>query len=145
MIFLVCAIGIAAGILLIPILWNINKVTGVLRSLLETNKDLINKTIKPMPTIIENAEHISANVRETTDKLKVSVPVILHEVEGVTIAAKGSIALADVALKNIGSGISETITSFKKDTSEDSFGFMAYFPIIKEIVQIIYRAFSSRK
>jgi predicted PurR-regulated permease PerM len=141
MIFLVCALGIAAGILLIPILWNINKMVGNLRTLVETNQEFINKTIKTMPGTFENAGQISSNVRETTDKLKISVPAILQEVEYVTNAAKESIELAGVVIENVGSGINETIATYKKDTQD----YVAYFHIFEEVLQIIYRTFTSRK
>lgn len=123
MLFLVYALGFAAGILLLAILWNVKKAVGNLWSLVETNQEFIKKTIRTMPGIFENVEQISSNVRETTDKLKVSVPLILQEVEGVTNAAK------------------ETVATYKKDTT----GFMAYFHIIEEVVQIIDRTFFSRK
>jgi methyl-accepting chemotaxis protein len=141
MIFLVCALGIAAGILLIPILWNINKMVGNLRTLVETNQEFINKTIKTMPGTFENAGQISSNVRETTDKLKISVPAILQEVEYVTNAAKGSIELAGVVIEKVGSEINETIATYKKDTQD----YVAYFHIFEEVLQIIYRTFTSRK
>ena len=141
MYFLVCALGIAAGILLLPILWNIKKVVGILRPLVETNQESLSKTIRTIPGILENVGQISSNVRETTDKLKISVPVILHEVDCVTNAAKGSIELAGVVIENMGSGINETIATYRKDTS----GFMAYLQIFEEALQIIYRTFSSGK
>jgi hypothetical protein len=141
MIFLVYALGIAAGILLLLNLWNIKKVLGILRPLVETNQEFIKKTIRKMPEIFENVEQISSNVRETTDKLKVSVPVILQEVECVTNAAKGSIELAGAVMENMGSGINETIAAYKKDTP----GFMDYIHIFEEVLQIIYRTFSSSK
>lgn len=141
MLFLVSALGIAAGILLLPILWNIKKVVGILWPLVETNQEFINKTIRTMPGIFENVGQISSNVRETTDKLKVSVPVILQEVECVTNAAKGSIEFAGVVMENMGSGINETVAAYKKDTPS----FTAYFHIIEEVLLIIYRTFSSRK
>ena len=141
MIFLLCALGIAAGILILPILWNIKKVAAGLWSLLESNQGFIEKTIITMPGIFENVGQISSNVRETTDKLKISVPVILQEVECVTNTAKGSIELAGVVMENMGSGINETIASYKKDTPD----FMAYFSFFEEVLQIIYRIFSSGK
>ncbi len=141
MLFLVCAVGIAAGILLLPILWNIKKVVDILRILVETNQEFINKTFRTMPGTFENMGQISSNVRETTDQLKISVPVILQEVEYVTNAAKGSIEMAGVVMENMGSGINETIAAYKKDTPD----FMAYFNIFEEVLQIIYRTFSSSK
>jgi hypothetical protein len=94
-----------------------------------------------MPGIFENTEQISSNVRETTDKLNASVPVILQQVECVTSAAKGSIELASDAIENMGTGINETIASYKKDTPD----FMAYLHIFEEALQIIYRTISSSK
>jgi hypothetical protein len=141
MLFLVCALGIVAGIFLLPILWNIKRLVGILRPLVETNQEFIKKTIRTMPGIFENVGQISSNVRDTTDKLKVSLPLILQDVEYATNAAKGSIESAGVVMENMGSGINETVAYYKNEPS----GFMAYFRIIEEIVQIIYRTFSSGK
>ena len=141
MLFLVCTLAIAAGILLLPILWNIKKAEGSLRTLVETNQEFINKTIRTMPGTFENVAQISSNVRETTDELNISFPVILQEVEYVTNAAKESIEIAGVVIENMGSGIDETIAAYKKDTPD----YMAYFHIIEEALQIIYRTFSSSK
>lgn len=140
-VFLVCGLGIAAGILLLPILWNIKKVVGILRSLLETNQELINKSIRTMPVTMENMGQISCNILDTTEKLKISVPVILHEVEYATQAAKGSFELTNVVIENIGSGINETVAAYKKETSS----FVYYFQILEEVIQIICRTLSSKK
>ena len=140
-IFVVCGLGIAEGILLLPILWNMKKVTGILRSLLETNQVLINKSIKTMPGTLENVEQISCNIRETTDKLKISVPLILQEVEGATHAAKGSFELTNVVMENIGSGINETVVAYQKETTN----FANYFHILEEVIEIVCRALSSKK
>ena len=141
MLFVVCALGIAAGILLLPILWNIKRVVGILKPLVETNQEFIKKTVKIMPGIFENVGQISSNVRDTTDKLRISVPVILKEVEYTTNAAKGSIELAGTVMENMGSGINEAVATYKKDTP----GFMDYFHSIEEILQILYRTFSTNK
>lgn len=141
MIFLVCALGIAAGILLISILWNIKKAVGVLGPMVENNQEFIEKTIKTMPGIFENVEQISIDVRGTTDKLKSSVPVILQEVECITGAAKGSIEMASVAIDNLSFEVIGTVASFKKDSSE----WTTYLNIIAEIFQTIYRTFYSSK
>ena len=108
MYFLVAVLGIAAGIILLSILWHIKKMLGNLRTYLERGT---------ITGIIENADHISSNVRETTDRFRISTPVILQEVEGVANAARGSI---------------ET-------------GLMGYLHIFEEVVQIVYRIFANRK
>lgn len=141
MLFLVCALGIVAGILLLPTLWSIKKVVGILRPLVETNKELFNKTIKAVPVIFENAGHISSNIRETTDKLQVSVPVILQDIENSANAAKESIESAGAVMENMGFGINEAVAGHKKDEN----GFMAYLRIIEEVLTIVQRTFSSSK
>ncbi len=141
MIFMVCALGIVAEILLIPILWNIKKVVGSIRSLSEINQGLIKKTVKTLPAFIEDVVQIGSNVRETTDVLNISVPVILQDLEGATSAAKGSIELAGIEIENISSGINETLDTYKKDT----FGLMAYIHVFEEVLQIVYRTFPSSK
>jgi len=139
-IFLIFALCIAVGIFLIVILWNIKKVVSILRVLLETNQEHINKSIKALPEIVENIGHISINVKETADKLKISVPVILQEVECVTNTAKKSIELAGDVIENMGSGISE-LSVHKKESP----GYLPYFHIFEEIFQIIYNNFFSGK
>jgi len=44
--------------------------------------------MKVLPEIVENARHISKNVRETTDDFKISAPLILKEVEYASNSAK---------------------------------------------------------
>lgn len=141
MFFLVCAIVIAAGILSLPILWDMKKMTGTCRSLLETNQEAIKITIKTLPAVLENMEHVSGNVRGITDKLKVSVPLLLQEVENAASAAKGSIELTGDVIENIGSEINDTIATYKKNSND----FMAYFHIFEEVLQIICRTLSSSK
>jgi len=141
MFFLVCAIVIAAGILSLPILWDMKKMTGTCRSLLETNQESIKITIKTLPAVLENMEHVSGNVRGITDKLKVSVPLLLQEVENAASAAKGSIELTGDVIENIGSEINDTIATYKKNSND----FMAYFHVFEEVLQIICRTLSSSK
>jgi len=141
MYFLVCALVIAVTVLSIPILWNIKKIVGILLPLLETNQEFINKTIRTMPGISDNVEQISSNLKETTDKLKNSVPVILQDVECFTNTAKGSIELAGAVIENVGSGINETVATYKRDTPD----FKDYLHIFEEVVGIIYRTFYSTK
>lgn len=109
--------------------------------MVETNQEFINESIRTMPVIFENVGHISSNVRETTDKLRISVPVILDEVEAVTNASKVNIDLAGVVMENVSSGITETLATYEKNTSD----FMNYFHIIEEVLQILYSRFTSKK
>jgi len=144
MILLVSAFGIAAGVLLLPILWDIKKVVSIFRPLVETNQESFKKSVKSIPCIFDDAVHISKNIRETTDKIKISAPVILKEVEIATNSAKESIELAGVIMVNMSSGNnsnSETAITYKKDGST----FMAYLSVFEEVLQIIYRTYSSNK
>jgi hypothetical protein len=126
MLFLLIVLGAAVGVLLLIILLKTKKAVGSLQSLLETNKEPINKTIKAMPGIFENAEQISSDISGITDKLKVSIPIVLQDVECVTHAVKGSVG--DEAAS-------------KKDTP----GFMEYFHAIEEVLHIVARIFPSGK
>ncbi len=49
--------------------------------------------------------------------------------------------MASDVIENMGTGINETIASYKKDTPD----FMAYLHIFEEALQIIYRTISSSK
>jgi hypothetical protein len=141
MYFLVGVLGVTTGILLISILWNIKKMVAVVRPLVETNQEAISKTISTMPGIFANVEQISGDVRETTDKVKISLPVILHEVEGVTFASKANIELAGVVMENVSSGITGTLAAYNKDVPD----IIGYFHIFEEVLQILYRTFYSKK
>ncbi len=142
MILLVSAFGIAAGILLLPILWDIKKMMGILRPMVETNQKSIEKAIKTIPGIFENAGHISDNIKQTTDKFKVSAPIILKEFETASNSAKESIELAGVIIGNFSSG-SNIETKIARNTDRN--GFMAYLNIFEEVIQIVYRRLSSNK
>lgn len=85
-----------------------------MRPLVETNQELIKKSIRTMLATFENEGQISNNVREATNKLKILVPAILQEVECVTNSAKESIEIVGVAIDNVGSGVIDTVADFKK-------------------------------
>jgi len=139
MIIVVCVFAVAASLLLLPILWDLKKVVGILRPMLETNQESIKKTIKVLPEIFENARHISKNLRETTDDFKISAPLILKEVESASNSAKESIEMAGVIVEKLSFG------SNKVTYNEDGNGFMSYLYIFEEVLQIVYRTFSSSK
>jgi biotin synthase-related radical SAM superfamily protein len=139
--FLAGGLGVAIGILLISVLWNVKKSASALRLILETNSEPVKKAIGYLPEIIDNIGQISKDVRETTDKLKVSVPIVLQEVESVTGSAKKSIDLAGVVLENVGCEINGSVFTYKKDTSS----FTAYFHIFEEVLKIIYHTFYAKK
>lgn len=141
LLFLFCALVITAGVILLRILWDIKKTVGALRSLVETNEESIHKTIRTLPGILENVGQISSNVRDTTDELRISVPVILQEAKSATHAAKESVEMTSAVIENVGSGVIGTVTAFRKDTAD----FTTYFQIIAGILHAIYRNFSSNK
>lgn len=126
MIFLLFVLGTVSGVLVLLILLKTKKTISRLQTLLETNEDSINKTIKTLPVIFENVEQISIELKETTEAIKVSVPAILQDVGCVTSVAKDSL---------------ENETALKKDT----LGFMAYFNAIEQVLHIIARIFPSKK
>jgi len=138
MIFLVCLMGILAGIVLLPILWNIKKVVAVISPLVEGNKDTIKHAFKVMPEVMGNIEQIGENLKDTTTQLKASFPLIIQEVEHVANTAKGSLALASDVMEKMGSGINETVSAYKKDST-------GYFHLFEELMQLIYRSLSSGK
>lgn len=139
MIIVVCVFVVAASLLLLPILWDLKKVTGILRPMLEINQESIKKTIKVLPEIVENARHISKSVRETTDDFKISAPLILKEVESASNSAKESIEMAGVIVEKLSFGTN------KITYNEEGNGFMSYLYIFEEVLQIVYRTFSANK
>ncbi|HCO49192.1 MAG TPA: hypothetical protein DIT55_07140, partial [Spirochaetaceae bacterium] len=104
LVFLLCVVGIVAGIIAIPFLLNMKK--------------------------------ISENLKDTTNKLKVSFPAILQEVEHVTDSARGSLTLASDVLGKMGSGIHETVADYKKDST-------GYFHLFEELMQLVYGSLTS--
>lgn len=140
LVVLIYAIVIVAGILVIPILWNIKKMVSTLRPLIEDNKDAINTTIKRLPIITENIEIICTDIKETTGKIKVSVPVILEEVQSVTNATRESMEMASAVVENVGSGINDTIDGVKNAPN-----IMNYINIITDVIQIVVHAFKGKK
>lgn len=106
LIFILCTVGIVAGIISIPLLLNMKKV--------------------------------SENLKDTTSKLKVSFPALLQEVEHVADTAKGSLTLASDVLEKMGSGIHETVTAYKKDST-------GYFHLFEELMRLVYGSLTSGK
>lgn len=138
MIFLLCTVGILAGAIMLPILLNIKKVVSIFKPMVENNQDAIRKSVKSMPVIIGDIEQIGGNLKETTEQLRISLPAIAQEVGHVAATAKGSLSLASDVIEKMGSGINETVTAYKKDST-------GYFHLFEELMQLIYRSLSSGK
>jgi len=141
LLFLGCGLLAVIGVFLIAILWKTNKMISTFKSIVESNQDAVNRTIKTLPGIMENAEQISGNVKITTDQLKVSGPVILKDAEFVANATKDGVEIASAAIINVSTGVNDTVDAIKQEAEE----FGAYFHIAAEIIKIIIRAFSSGK
>jgi len=139
--FLGCVLVAVIGVLLIAILLKANKVMGICRTMIETNKDSIQKTIQALPGIMENSEQISKNVKITTDQLSKSGPLILKDAEYITHTTKEGVEIASSAIINVSTGVNDTVDAIKQEASE----FSTYFHIASEIIKIIIHAFSSGK
>ena len=144
--YLLYILGITAMVLLIPVLLKAGKLIGIVRAIVSKNQESIHKTIRSMPSIMENIAQTSQNSKVITNQLKSSIPVIAKEVEDVARTAKDGLETAGSVLEKMGSGINETVASYK-DTSDDdqeAIGFMAYIPLIKEVLQLAEHAFSKK-
>lgn len=141
LLFLGCVLVAVIGVLLIAILLKANKVMGICRTIIETNKDSIQRTIQAVPGIMENSEQISKNVKITTDQLSKSGPLILKDAEYITRTTKEGVEIASSAIINVSTGVNDTVDAIKQEASE----FSTYFHIASEIIKIIIHAFSSGK
>jgi hypothetical protein len=126
MVFLLSVIGAATGIILFLTLLKAKKAVGSLHSLLENNKEAINKAIKTLPETFENAGEISSGLKETTDKIKISMPMIMADAAYVTSTVKNDM-------------------SGRKDVTRAASGFMIYFHAIESVLNIIARIISTKK
>ena len=95
--FGVCVVGIAAGIILLPLPYKTKRVIDILWPIIKTYQQNIKNTISKVLGNIDNMGQVGSNVSETTYDLKIPVPVILQEAR-VTYAAKGSIESEDVII-----------------------------------------------
>jgi len=141
LLFLGCILVTVIGVLLVAVLWKLNKVMGTCKSMVETNKDSINKAMKALPGIMENSEEISKNIKITSDQLSKSGPLILKDAEFITHTAKDGVEIASAAIVNVSTGVNDTVDAIKQEASE----FSTYFHIAAEIIKIIIHAFSSGK
>jgi methyl-accepting chemotaxis protein len=141
LIFLASALVLVIGILLITILWNVRKMTAIMRSVLEKNQDEIHRTVQSIPNIVENVEQITGNVSETTDTFNASFPEILEDTASITHSAKEAVETANSVIESLGCGVVDTVTSYKKHESS----FMPYVHIFEEVLQIVLRVFAPKK
>lgn len=141
MVFFAYLIGIAAGALLIIILWKIRKVLCNVQSLIDSNKEAVIKTVNAIPAVMDDVKHISSNIVDVSDNFKDSVPGLLKDTESIAGSAKASLETASIIIENVGSGINDTVDEYKKNES----GIITYIHIAEEIFKIIYKAFTSKK
>lgn len=138
MVFLLCAVGILAGGIALPILWNIKKVVGIFKPLVEINQDAIKKSIKSIPVIIGDMEQIGGNLKDTTNSLKSSLPSIIEEAGHVADTAKGSFAMVGAMMEKIGTNANEAVTKHEGDST-------GYFHLFEEFMQLLYHTLFSEK
>jgi len=141
LLFLGCTLLAVIGVFLIVILWKTNKIVGTFRKMVDDNQDAVNRSLKALPGIMENTEQISINVKDTTDKLRVSVPVILKDAEFVANKTKDGVEIASSAIINVSTGVNDTVDAIKQEASDIG----TYFHIVTEIIKIIIHSFSSGK
>lgn len=141
LIFLGSALLGIIGVLLILILWKTNKVMGAFRVIVDSNQEMIKKSLKTLPGIMENTEQISSNVKATTDKLNEAFPGMLKDTEYITHETKNAVEAASSAVMNVSTGVNDTVDAIKQEASD----FGTYFHIVTEIVKIIFHSFSSSK
>ncbi len=138
LLFLGCALLGIIGVLLILILWKTNKVMGVFRTMVDSNRASINRSMQALPAIMENTEQISSNVKDTTDKLNESFPEMLKDAEYITHETKNAVKVASSTVMNVSSGVNDTVDAIKQEASD----FGTYFHIVTEIFKIIFHSFS---
>jgi uncharacterized protein YoxC len=139
--FLSFLLVLAIGILLISVLWNMKKVTGIIRSVLEKNLNEIERTVQSMPEIAENMEQITGNISETTETFNASFPEILEDTASITHSAKNAVETVNAVVENLGCGIVDTVSSYKKNEGT----FLNYLHIFEDVLQIIVSIFLPRK
>lgn len=139
--FLSFLLVLAIGILLISVLWNMRKVTGIIRSVLEKNLNEIERTVQAMPEIAENMEQITGNVSEATETFNASFPEILEDTASITHSAKDAVETVNSVIENLGCGIVDTVSSYKKNEGT----FLNYLHIFEDVLQIIVSIFLPRR
>lgn len=60
---------LAVGVFLILVLWKLFRILGRVQAAMTAHHDDIDRSIKAMPGIMENAEKVTENLKDTTDQI----------------------------------------------------------------------------
>ena len=126
-------LGLAIGIALLLLILKLLRVLGRVDAILSSNQGSIDTTLKGLPVIVGNAEHITSDVGELTGRLKVSVADIASDAQGVThIVHEGVSSLKD-AMENIGAAAAS------RRAKEQTGNTAAWLKLILKLIQIAFR------
>jgi len=139
--FLCFVLLVFIGVLLITLLWKINKIVSTCRSKLDENAKLFQQSILPLPGIMQNTEEICKNLKDSSEHLRVALPPLLKDAEYISHSTVEGVASANAAILAVRTGVDETVTTMRKDVSD----LMDYFHLASEIIKILMHAFSGKK
>lgn len=121
-------LGLAIGVALFLLILKLLRVLGRVDTILSSNQGSIDTTLKGLPVIIGNAEHITSDVGELTGRLKVSVANIASDAQGVThIVHEGVASLKDAA------------SAASRRGKEQTGNTAAWLKLILKLIQIAFR------
>ena len=121
-------LGLAIGIALLLLILKLLRVLGRVDAILSSNQGSIDTTLKGLPVIVGNAEHITSDVGELTGRLKLSVADIASDAQGVThIVHEGVSSLKDAA------------SAASRRAKEQTGNTAAWLKLILKLIQIAFR------
>ncbi|NLC45209.1 MAG: hypothetical protein GX783_13125 [Clostridiales bacterium] len=129
-------LGVSIGVFLIIVLNQIRKTVHNVNSIITSNIKTVNNALEEVPSIIENTKNISADVKYTVDKLKISLPGIFEDAHDVTSSVKKGTESVSNAVDSISSTFSETAATAAGSVN----GYITIFRVISQIGKIVNQA-----
>ena len=147
--------GACTLVYLALVLKKLLKLLGNVNELVEGNYNIINDTIKKVPTLTDNAVGITENVNSITKDTQEIVSTAKPDVEKVTKAAGNvaetvdditrSVDETSLKLKTTVANLSDTISDTANTISVNANNVIDYFYILKEVINTIKEVFLSKK
>ena len=128
-------LGVAIGVVLLLTILKLLRVLGRVDAILSSNQGSIDTTLKGLPAIVGNAEHITSDVHELTGRLKVSIADIASDAQGVTHIVHDGVASLKDAVEHIGSSTAAAAHRAKRQTVNTA----AWLKLILKLIQIAFR------
>ena len=138
--FILYILGIGLLGYLIALVKNTNKIVSKAKNIIEENEEEINTTLKQLPDISTNANHISKDLKELLEDISPEVTGLAANANSITENLDATSEKVFNTVDIVSESISETALTIEHNVQNAA----DYIQLIMEIIDIVKNAFKGK-